>query len=110
MNYQVGEKILCYHGPHMYEAKVRPKSQARPLASSLDRFVVPSYADSHSSHLAPPRTAPPLPSHRYAPIRVAALRAAPQVLKAEIWTGQDPSEGGFKGPHYRIHYQGWKAT
>lgn len=33
-----------------------------------------------------------------------------QILKAEIWTGQDPSEGGFTGPHYFVHYQGWKAT
>ena len=53
MNFQAGEKVLCYHGPLIYQAKV---------------------------------------------------------LKAEIWTGEDPSEGGFKGPHYFVHYQGWKAS
>ncbi|CAO1636171.1 unnamed protein product [Sympodiomycopsis kandeliae] len=53
MNFQANEKVLCYHGPLIYQAKI---------------------------------------------------------LKAEIWTGQDPSEGGFTGPHYFVHYQGWKAT
>ncbi|CAO1621980.1 unnamed protein product [Parajaminaea phylloscopi] len=53
MNFSQGEKVLCYHGPLIYQAKV---------------------------------------------------------LEAEIWTGTDPSEGGFTGPHYFVHYQGWKQS
>ncbi|KAG9297721.1 hypothetical protein G9A89_011236 [Geosiphon pyriformis] len=50
--FQVGEKILCYHGPMIYEAKI---------------------------------------------------------LKAEVFTEKHP-ESSETGPHYLIHYKGWKNT
>ncbi|KAF8337333.1 MRG-domain-containing protein [Cantharellus anzutake] len=52
LNYQVGEKVLCYHGPVIYEAKV---------------------------------------------------------LKAEIWDAAN-IKTGTAGPHYFVHYKGWKQT
>jgi mortality factor 4-like protein 1 len=32
-----------------------------------------------------------------------------QVLKAEKWTGDDNASGAT-GPHFRVHYLGWKQT
>ena len=34
---------------------------------------------------------------------------ADQVLQAEDWSGED-NEGGLRGPHYFVHYLGWKKT
>ncbi len=52
LNYQIGERVLCYHGPVIYEAKV---------------------------------------------------------LKAEIWDAAN-IKTGTAGPHYFVHYKGWKQT
>ncbi|KDN40349.1 MRG-domain-containing protein [Tilletiaria anomala UBC 951] len=52
MQYAVNEKILCFHGPLLYQAKV---------------------------------------------------------LKAEDWKSEDKKKG-HTGPHYFVHYQGWKQT
>ncbi|KAJ1914037.1 Esa1p-associated factor [Mycoemilia scoparia] len=52
LSYRSGERILCFHGPLLYEAKV---------------------------------------------------------LKAEYWNGSDP-ETPEVGPHYFVHYKGWKQT
>ncbi|WFD36623.1 Esa1p-associated factor [Malassezia cuniculi] len=59
MLFQPEEKVLCFHGPLMYQAK--------------------------------------------------ACRALTQILQAEEWTGKD-NEGGASGPHYFVHYLGWKKT
>ena len=32
-----------------------------------------------------------------------------QILLAEEWSGSD-NQSGATGPHYRVHYQGWKKT
>lgn len=62
-----GEKSLCFHGPLMYEAKVRDSR----------RCWLPT--DGH------------------------------QVIKADIWD-KNSNESGETGPHYFVHYKGWKQT
>jgi mortality factor 4-like protein 1 len=62
--FKVNDKVLCYHGPFLYEATV------------YFAFI----SDSHSTI---------------------------QVLEAENRTGKG-SEG--VGPHYKVHYKGWKRT
>ncbi|KAJ2727002.1 Esa1p-associated factor [Coemansia sp. Benny D115] len=52
LQFKANERILCFHGPLLYEAKV---------------------------------------------------------LKAELWDGSDP-EAPDPGPHYFVHYKGWKQT
>ena len=52
MQYQPEEKVLCFHGPLMYQAKI---------------------------------------------------------LMAEDWKGTENQHGAV-GPHYFVHYQGWKKT
>ena len=52
MQYQPEEKVLCFHGPLMYQAKI---------------------------------------------------------LMAEDWKGTENQHGAV-GPHYLVHYQGWKKT
>lgn len=32
-----------------------------------------------------------------------------QILKAEMWTPED-NKSGASGPHYLVHYKGWKVT
>ncbi|WFD18719.1 Esa1p-associated factor [Malassezia caprae] len=60
MQYHQDEKVLCFHGPLIYQAKVR--------------------SSSHS-----------------------------QILLAENWKESD-NQSGATGPHYFVHYQGWKKT
>ncbi|KAJ1908950.1 Esa1p-associated factor [Tieghemiomyces parasiticus] len=52
LTFKDNEKVLCFHGPMLYEAKV---------------------------------------------------------LKADYWTGEDSDEDE-EGPHYLVHYKGWKQT
>ena len=52
ISYSVNERVLCYHGPLIYEAKV---------------------------------------------------------LKAENWD-QETTKSGIPGPHFFVHYKGWKQT
>lgn len=60
MLYEPDEKVLCFHGPLIYQAKVR--------AHTLT-----------------------------------------QILLAEEWKGDD-NQNGAVGPHFLVHYQGWKKT
>lgn len=53
ISYAPNERVLCYHGPLIYEAKV---------------------------------------------------------LKAENWDERTSKAGGATGPHYFVHYKGWKQT
>lgn len=82
--YTVNEKILCFHGPLIYQAKVSRHSNSN------------SNSHSHS------------PSHSLFPLLSSPLISS-QVLKAKIWTEED-SEDGTTGPHYFVHYQGWKQS
>lgn len=60
MQYHQDEKVLCFHGPLIYHAKVCS------------------------------------PAHT-------------QILHAENWKETD-NQNGATGPHYFVHYQGWKKT
>ncbi|KAJ2592499.1 Esa1p-associated factor [Coemansia sp. RSA 1804] len=53
LSFKVNERILCFHGPLLYEAKV---------------------------------------------------------VKAELWNGNEGEAGADPGPHYFVHYKGWKQT
>ena len=52
ITYKDGERVLCYHGPLIYEAKI---------------------------------------------------------LRSDNWT-EENTQDGFVGPHFRVHYKGWKNT
>lgn len=46
------------------------------------------------------------------PLHVALCQGtdiATQILKAEMWSAED-NKSGATGPHYLVHYKGWKVT
>ncbi|SGY18209.1 BQ5605_C015g08008 [Microbotryum silenes-dioicae] len=74
LNYAQNERALCFHGPLIYECKVRQTTDAQ--AKDHACFVY--------KHMVVP------------------------VLEAEVWPKDHPS--GESGPHFRVHYKGWKNS
>lgn len=89
LTYAENEKALCFHGPLMYEAKVSSSAPSRLVLSLFCRRQ---------------RAAVPVASR--------SLVHTPlvwQVLKAEYWQ-KGSNKNGAEGPHYFVHYKGWKQT
>lgn len=80
MLFSAGEKVLCFHVGLLYEAKVGG-AEGGPGESETDSLL--TRRDHDTSSLS-------------------------QVLKAEKWTGDDNLNKDV-GPHYLVHYQGWRA-
>lgn len=82
----------------MYEAKVRvqPTKEAAPVLVA-DGVL-------HSElYRGPRRRALRLLSFPLCP------RSTEQILKAEYWQ-KGSNKSGAEGPHYYVHYKGWKQT
>lgn len=86
--FKANDKVLCYHGPFLYEATVRT---TLPHIPRLSRHL----------SLLPPPSLFTLSTHQFSLILFF------QVLEAENRSGKG-SEG--VGPHYKVHYKGWKRT
>lgn len=100
------ERVLCFHGPLIYEAKVRRPPlppRARAAASSRRRPSTPSAQLRFG-----PRTMADL-CPRFAPLASSAFRRLPQVLKVDH-DKKDYGKEKLSGTLYYVHYKGWKAS
>jgi mortality factor 4-like protein 1 len=80
LSFAENERALCFHGPLMYEAKVRPYFASLSPGGHVRR-------------------------REPADERTGAWN---KVTEADFWDKDHPS--GEPGPHYKVHYKGWKQT
>lgn len=114
------EYVLAYHGPLLYEARVsqsphHPQSFSASFTSviaSASENTNCTEADLMTLHL-PLLYTPSVPTVSLRPV-TAILPCVHsfsdlQVLLAENWN-ESNTLLGTTGPHYFIHYKGWKQT
>ncbi|CAG8559799.1 8470_t:CDS:2 [Ambispora gerdemannii] len=89
LTYKIGEKCLCYHGPMIYEAKVSENYKGGEGAYELEKSSYMVRGD--------------------IPCKLILIPFDKQILKAQIFEEKHP-ESNETGPHYLIHYKGWKNT
>ena len=84
--FMTDEYVLAYHGPLLYEARV-----SLTLVPNLSSLVLCTETE------------------REGQVADVGICADEQILLAENWTEQNTLLGTV-GPHYFIHYKGWKQT